>query len=153
METRINNNMEAANPDQMIGFYINNDEYGVDIHKVKEVIKIRSITKFPKAPEFVKGVINLRGDIIPVIDLRGKFGLGQSAYNDATRVIVAEVEERSIGTVVDSVSHVIKIARDQIGPPPEMAGGISGEFLRGIGKMDENLIVLLNIDKILTVDE
>ncbi len=153
METRINDGMTDDKLDQLISFSVGDEDFGVDIQKVKEVIKIRNITKLPKAPVFVKGVINLRGDIIPVLDLREKFGLEQAEYGDSTRVIVAEVEGRSVGMVGDSVSHVIRISHDQIEPPPEMAGGISAEYLRGVGKVDEKLIVLLNIDKILSTNE
>ena len=129
METRISDGSSAETLDQLIRFAVDKEEYGVDIQKVKEVIKIKDITKLPKAPVFVKGVINLRGDIIPVIDLREKFGIEEKEYGDSTRIIVAEVDNRSIGMVVDSVSHVIRIAQDQIEPPPEMAGGLSREFL------------------------
>jgi len=97
--------------DQLISFSMGNEDYGVDIQTVKEVIRFKAITRLPKAPDFVKGVINLRGDIIPIIDLRERFGMEQKEYTDMTRVIVVEVDGRSIGTVVDSVSHVIRIAR------------------------------------------
>ncbi|HEB30967.1 MAG TPA: chemotaxis protein CheW [Spirochaetes bacterium] len=139
--------------DQMISFNIGEEDYGVNIQTVKEVIRKREITRLPKAPAFVKGVINLRGDIIPIIDLRERFGMEQRESTDMTRVIVAEVDGRPIGMVVDSVSHVIRIAQDQIEPPPEMVGGISEEYLKGVGKVGEQLIVLLNIDRILSATE
>ncbi len=139
--------------DQMISFNIGEEDYGVNIQTVKEVIRKREITRLPKAPAFVKGVINLRGDIIPIIDLRERFGMEQRESTDMTRVIVAEVDGRPIGMVVDSVSHVIRIAQDQIEPPPEMVGGISEEYLKGVGKVGEQLIVLLNIDRIMSATE
>ena len=139
--------------DQMISFNIGEEDYGVNIQTVKEVIRKREITRLPKTPAFVKGVINLRGDIIPIIDLRERFGMEQRESTDMTRVIVAEVDGRPIGMVVDSVSHVIRIAQDQIEPPPEMVGGISEEYLKGVGKVGEQLIVLLNIDRILSATE
>ena len=130
-----------------------NEDYGVDIQTVKEVIRFKAITRLPKAPDFVKGVINLRGDIIPIIDLRERFGMEQKEYTDMTRVIVVEVDGRSIGTVVDSVSHVIRIEEGEIEPPPPCVGKISEEYIRGVGKVDEKLVVLLNIDRILTAEE
>ena len=139
--------------DQLISFSMGNEDYGVDIQTVKEVIRFREITSLPKAPVFVKGVINLRGDIIPIIDLRERFGMEQKEYTDMTRVIVVEVDGRSIGTVVDSVSHVIRIEEGEIEPPPPCVGKISEEYIRGVGKVDEKLVVLLNIDRILTAEE
>ncbi len=139
--------------EQVISFRVGEEEFGVEILRVKEVIRIKEITQLPKTPSFVKGVINLRGDIIPIIDLREKFGLEQVDYTGMTRVIVVEVEGKSIGMVVDSVSQVLRLPTDQIDPPPELAGGVSEEFLRGVGKLEERLIILLDINKILTSEE
>jgi purine-binding chemotaxis protein CheW len=139
--------------DQLISFSIGDEDFGVDIQTVKEVIKYREITSLPKAPAFVKGIINLRGDVIPIIDLRERFGMEQKEYSNMTRIIVVEVDGRSIGTVVDSVSHVIRIESEQIEPPPPCVGKISADYIRGIGKVGEKLIVLLRIDKILTAEE
>jgi purine-binding chemotaxis protein CheW len=139
--------------DQIISFKVGDEEYGLEILSVKEVIRIREITKLPKAPDFVRGVINLRGDVIPIIDLRAKFGLPVRQYSDMTRVIVVEVDDKLMGMVVDGVSHVIRIRDDQIVPPPTLVGGISADYIRGVGKLEEQLIVLLNIGKILTSEE
>jgi purine-binding chemotaxis protein CheW len=139
--------------EQIISFNVGKEEYGVEIQTVKEVIRLREITRLPKAPTFVKGVINLRGDVIPIIDLREKFSLEEEDYTEKTRVIVVEVEGKSIGMVVDSVSHVARLAEDQIEPPPSLVGGLSGEYIRGVGKLGERLIVLLNIDRILSTEE
>lgn len=138
---------------QLISFMVGKEEYGLEILTVKEVIRIREITRIPKAPVFVKGIINLRGDVIPIIDLREKFGLEIQEYTTMTRVIIVEVDGKSIGMVVDSVSQVIRIAQSEVEPPPPLIGGISAEYLRGVGKIGEKLIIMLNIDKILTVDE
>ncbi len=139
--------------DQMISFAIGDEDYGVDIQTVKEVIRHREITRLPKAPVFVKGLINLRGDVIHIMDLRERFNMEQQEYTNMTRVIVVEVDERSVGMVVDSVSHVIRVGQGQIEPPPPCVGKISEEYIRGVGKVDEKLIVLLNIDHILTSEE
>ncbi len=146
---------KAANDklDQLISFAIGDEDYGVDIQTVKEVIRHREITRLPKAPAFVKGVINLRGDVIPIMDLRERFNMEQQEYTSMTRVIVVEVDGRSIGMVVDSVSHVIRIDESQIVPPPPCVGKISEEYIRGVGKVGEKLIVLLHITKILTAEE
>ncbi len=141
------------NLDQLISFAMGDENYGVDIQTVKEVIRHREITRLPKAPVFVKGVINLRGDVIPIIDLRERFGMEQQEYTNMTRVIVVEVEGRSVGMVVDSVSHVIRIEEEQIVPPPPCVGKASEEYIRGVGKVDEKLIVLLHITRILTTEE
>ena len=151
MEKQSKNTSEAL--EQIITFNVGKEDYGIEIQMVKEVIRQREITRLPKAPAFVKGVINLRGDVIPVIDLREKFGLEEEEYTDKTRVIVVEVDRKSIGMIVDSVSHVVRLARDQIEPPPPLVGGVSGEFIRGVGKLGERLIVLLNINRILTIEE
>jgi len=138
---------------QLISFMVGEEEFGLEILKIKEVIRIQQITKLPKAPSFVKGVINLRGDVIPVIDLREKFGLEGKDYGSMTRVIVVEVGGKSIGMVVDSVSQVIRVPIDQIEPAPPMVGGLAAEYLEGVAKMEDRLIILVRIDKILSMDE
>ena len=155
METRTQMKKNAAEDyqDQIISFRVGDEEYGLEILSVREVIRIKEITRLPKAPDFVSGVINLRGDVIPIIDLRKKFGLSFKQYSEMTRVIVVEVDDKLMGMVVDSVSHVIRIGQDQIVPPPTLVGGITADYIRGVGKIDERLIVLLNIGKILTSEE
>ena len=153
METKEEFQKSGEELNQLISFSIGEENYGVDIQKVKEVIRNREITRLPKTPSFIMGVINLRGDVIPILDLRDRFCLEHREYNEMTRVIVVEVDDRSIGMVVDSVSHVLRIEQAEIEPPPPIAGGISQEYLHGVGKIGEKLIVLLNIDKILTVEE
>ncbi|MGA2975269.1 MAG: chemotaxis protein CheW [Spirochaetia bacterium] len=138
---------------QFISFSVGEEEYGLELLRVKEVIRIREITWLPKAPSFVKGIINLRGDVIPIIDLRDKFGLEAKEATAMTRVIVVEVEGRLMGMVVDSASQVVRIPADQIDPPPPVLGGVSQEFITGVGKLEDKLIILLNIDAILTVEE
>jgi purine-binding chemotaxis protein CheW len=138
---------------QMISFNVGEQEYGVDIHSVKEVIRQGEITPLPRAPSFLKGVINLRGDVIPIIDLRERFALEAGSYSEASRVIVVEIGEKSVGMVVDSVSHVIRVPEDHIEAAPTWLGGTSGEYVRGVARVEKRLVVLLNIDAILTTDE
>ncbi len=138
---------------QLISFLVGDEEYGLEILRVKEVIRICAITRLPRAPSFVKGIINLRGDVIPIIDLRDKFGLEHQDYTSTTRVIVVDVDDRLVGMVVDAANQVVRIGTDRIEPPPPIAGGLSAEFIRGVGKLDERLIILLDIDRILSTAE
>jgi purine-binding chemotaxis protein CheW len=138
---------------QLISFLVGEEEYGLEILRVKEVIRLREITRLPRAPSFVKGIINLRGDVIPIIDLRDKFGLEHQEYTSMTRVIVVDVDGRLVGMVVDAASQVVRIPADQIEPPPPIVGGLSAEYIKGVGKLDERLIILLNIDRILSTQE
>ena len=138
---------------QFISFSVGQEEYGLELLRVKEVIRLREITWLPKAPSFVKGIINLRGDVIPIIDLRDKFGMETREETAQTRVIVVEVEGRLMGMVVDSASQVVRIPADQIDPPPPVLGGFSQQFITGVGKTEDKLVILLNTDAILTVDE
>ena len=137
---------------QFISFSVGEEEYGLELLRVREVIRVRQITRLPKAPSFVKGMINLRGDVIPIIDLRDKFGLEAKEATATTRVIVVEVEAKLMGMVVDSASQVVRISPDQIDPPPVL-GGFSQEFITGVGKLDDRLIVLLNIDAVVSAEE
>jgi purine-binding chemotaxis protein CheW len=138
---------------QFISFTVGAEDYGLELLRVKEVIRMRDITWLPKAPSFVKGIINLRGDVIPIIDLRDKFGLAAQDYTAMTRVIVVEMDGCLVGMVVDSASQVVRIPVDQIDPPPPVLGGFSQEFITGVGKMGEQLVILLNVDRILSHEE
>jgi purine-binding chemotaxis protein CheW len=138
---------------QLISFEVGEEEYGLEILGVKEVIRIREITRLPRAPSFVKGIINLRGDVIPIIDLRDRFGLEHQEYTAMTRVIVVDVEGRLVGMVVDAASQVMRIPADQIEQPPPIVGGLSAEYIKGIGKLDDRLVILLDIDRILSNEE
>ena len=138
---------------QMINFTVGGDEYAVEIQKVREVINFREITQLPKAPSFVKGIINLRGELIPVFDLREKFGLAHEAYSPLTSVVIVEIGRKAVGVVVDSVRHVIRVAPGELAPSPPFVGGLSGRFVSGVAKLGERLIVVLDMDKILTTDE
>ncbi len=138
---------------QFISFAVGDEEYGLELLRVKEVIRLREITWLPKAPVFVKGIINLRGDVIPIISLREKFGLPETESTAATRVIVVEADGRLIGMVVDSASQVVRIPTDQIEPPPPMLGGSMQDLITAVGKLDDKLIILLDVDAVLTADQ
>ena len=138
---------------QMINFTVGGDEYAVEIQKVREVITFREITQLPKAPSFVKGIINLRGEVIPVIDLREKFGLAHEGYSALTNVVIVEIGRKAVGVVVDNVRHVIRVAPSDLAPSPPFIGGLSGSYVVGVAKLGERLIVVLDMDRILTADE
>ena len=138
---------------QFISFSVGDEDYGLELLRVKEVIRVRQITWLPKAPSFVKGIINLRGDVIPLIDLRERFGLEYVDQTTQTRVVVVEVEGRLMGMIVDSASQVVRIPADQIDPPPPVLGGLAREFITGVGKFEDKLVILLDVDAILTAGE
>jgi len=138
---------------QLISFEVGEEEYGLEILRVKEVIRIRQITRLPGTPPFVRGIINLRGDVIPIIDLRSKLGLAEQEYTGSTRVIVVAMEGRLLGMVVDAVSQVVRLPADQVEPPPPIAGGLSARFIKGVGKLEERMIILLDIDRLLSAQE
>jgi purine-binding chemotaxis protein CheW len=133
-------------------FKLGDEEYGVQILKVREIIGLMDITKVPQMPEYVKGVINLRGKVIPVIDLRSKFGLPSVEYTEQTCIIVIDVGGM-VGTIVDSVQEVADIAGDQIEPPPPLGNDVNNEFILGLAKAKENVKILLDIDRVLDVQQ
>lgn len=138
---------------QVVSFNLHKEEYAVEITKVKEIILLEGVTKVPQMPEFIEGIINLRGIVIPVIDLRKRFGLPCPEPDDHTRIVVTRMEDRIVGLIVNSVSQVMKIPQANIQPPPDTIAGLAGEYLTGVGKVDDRLIILLDIEKIMSADE
>ena len=138
-------------------FNLAEEQYGVEILKVKEIIGLMEITKVPRIPEFVRGVINLRGKVIPIIDLRNKFGMEEAADTEQTCVIVVEVSLQDtfimMGIVVDSVSEVLDIDEGHIEDPPAFGSTVSTNFIRGMAKIKEGIKILLNIEEVLTSEE
>jgi purine-binding chemotaxis protein CheW len=138
-------------------FYLENEEYGIPIKKVKEIIGMLNITNIPKMPNYVKGVINLRGKIIPVMDLRLKFGMEVKEYNQRTCIVVVELfrdsDKKHIGIIVDKVSEVSNIVENEIENAPQYNSSMDSEFLLGIGKVKGRIILMLNIDKVLSLEE
>ncbi len=137
---------------QLVGFKIGEEEFAVDILRVQEIIKMIMMTKVPNTPEYVKGVINLRGRIIPVIDLRKRLGLKEKEADQNSRIIVVEIEENTIGFIVDEVSEVLRIPQSIIEPPPSMVGDVNANFITAVAKLENRLLILLDLEKIL-VDE
>jgi purine-binding chemotaxis protein CheW len=133
-------------------FMLAGEEYGLEILKVREIIGLMDITKVPQTPDFVEGVINLRGKVIPVIDLRAKFGLDRTEYDEETCVIVVDVG-MLMGIIVDTVQEVHDIVAEDIEPPPRLGGAVDTSFILGMGKVNDSVKILLDIDKVLTSDE
>ena len=138
---------------QFVEFKLGEEEYGVDILQVKTIERMMDITRVPKAPQFVEGVINLRGEIVPVIDLKKRFDLPISQETDNTRIIIVNVDDITVGMIVDSANEVIQLPQDAIEPAPSIVGGIDSDFLEGVGKMDGKLLIILDLSKILKSNE
>ncbi len=135
--------------DEFLSFALGDEQYGVDILKVQEIRGYDAVTKLPDAPEYIKGVINLRGTIVPVIDLRLKLRLKEARYDAFTVMIVLNVEDRVVGIVVDSVSDVIPLNQDQIRPTPEFGASVDTRFISGIGTIDDRMLILLDIETLI----
>lgn len=138
---------------QLVSFMIGNEEYAVDIFYVKEINRLSQITKVPNAPDFIEGVINLRGRIIPVIDLRIKMGLPKKGYDKDSRIIVIEDENILVGFLVDSVREVLRIPKLVIEEPPEIVTSSKTEFISSVGKLEDRLLILIDLKKILSKNE
>lgn len=138
-------------------FTLSSEAYGIGILKVKEIIGMMPITSVPRTPDFIKGVINLRGKVIPIVDLRLKFGMDAKPYNDRTCIIVVEIDTHEetilVGIVVDSVSEVLNIAEDQIEEAPEFGTKLNTDYIMGMAKSEDDVKILLNIDKVLSQEE
>lgn len=135
---------------QLVSFKIGEEEFGVDILKVQEINRMLDVTRVPNAPEFVDGVINLRGKVIPIINLRRRFGMERIDRNKNTRIVVVELSGKVVGFVVDAVHEVLRIPRNVTEPPPTLAGSVKAEYITAVGKLDDRLLILLDLEKILT---
>jgi purine-binding chemotaxis protein CheW len=138
---------------QLVVFQLGVELYGVEIACVHEIVRMQSITRVPRAPAFVEGVINLRGKVIPVIDLRHRFNLPAAAHTRASRIVVVEIGDQVVGLVVDGVSEVLRVNTALIEPPSPVVAGIDSEYLQGIARLPERLVVLLDLDRVLAREE
>jgi len=138
---------------QLVVFDLGSEHFGVDIGAVDGIIKMQEITRVPKAPRFVEGVTNLRGSILPVVDLRRRLNLDMIENTDETRIVVVNMEHAKIGMIVDAVSEVLTVQDDIIEPPPSMVATVDTTFITGIAKVDSRLVILLDLSKVLSLEE
>jgi purine-binding chemotaxis protein CheW len=138
---------------QLVSFNIGSEEFGVDILKVQEINRMVEITKVPQAPHYVEGVINLRGKVIPIVDLRKRFNLDIKAYDKNTRIVVVDIGGNIMGMVVDSVSEVLRLPSSTIEPAPEIATGVNSEYIRGVAKLDDRLLIFLDLSRVIDMGE
>lgn len=144
---------QSKNLRQFVSFVVAGEEFGVNILTVQEIIRPIDITRVPHAPDFVEGVINLRGRILPVIDLRKRFGFSGRSQDEDVRIIVLEMEHQVVGFVTDAVREVLRVEESTIEPAPELAVGIDAHYLRGVAKLDDRLLILLDLESMLSDDE
>ncbi len=139
---------------KVIVFKLGEEEYGVEVDKVRTIERMMAMTRVPKTPEFVKGVVNLRGVVTPVIDLRERFGLEKSEYTGNTRMIIVAANNLEVGMIVDSANDVLDVDDSTITDPPEIVGGIKAKYLRGVAKIgDDRLLIMLNLEEVLNKNE
>lgn len=143
---------EVVSSLQIVCFKIGNEEYGIDILQVQEILKVPKITKLPKSSTHIMGVIDLRGKVIPIIDLGKKFGIIADLSN-SSRTIVVDISGKKVGLAIDSVSHVVKVDLNEIEPPPPVVKGISGKYIIGIAKLKTGFVVILDINQIFSAED
>lgn len=144
---------DASQGKEFLAFKLGVEEYGIDILKVQEIRGYEAVTRIANAPDFIKGVINLRGIIIPVVDMRIKFNLGEPVYDQFTVVIILNINGRVVGMVVDAVSDVTSLTPDQIKPAPDMGTAFSSEYMIGLGTIDERMLILVDIQRLMSSPE
>jgi purine-binding chemotaxis protein CheW len=138
---------------QLVTFKLDGQKYAVDILKVQEINNMKEITSIPNAPTYLEGAINLRGKVIPVLNLRKKFGFEENANNGLCKIVIMDVRGVIMGLIVDAVSDVLRITRDVVEPPPPVSSNISSEFISSIAKLPEGLVILLDMDRLLDAEE
>ncbi len=148
MSEKKSHNIEGNELLQLVSFVLGNEEFGVDILFVQEIIRIIQVTKVPNSPDYVEGVINLRGRVIPIIDLRSRFGMEKKEPDKNTRIVVIEVDKKTLGFIVDAVKEVIRIPKEITEAPPEITTGVNSEYIKSVGKLDDRLLILIDLEKI-----
>lgn len=138
---------------QLVSFKVGTEEFGVDILKVQEINRMFKITKVPNAPDFVEGVVNLRGRIIPVIDLRKRLSIESKVHDNKTRIVVVDILGNIVGFIVDEVNEVLRISKDIIENPPELVSQVDSDFITSVAKLEDRIIILLDLDNLLKKDE
>lgn len=138
---------------KVIVFQLKEEEYAVSVDQVGSIERLQSITRVPQTADFVKGVINLRGVVTPIIDLRVRFGIEETDYTDSTRIIIVYLDQLEVGLIVDVANDVIDIPENAIEPPPEVVGTVDVDYIAGVAKLDKRLLILLDLQKVLTHEE
>lgn len=138
---------------QLVSFNIGDEEFGVDILKVREINRMMEVTRVPNSPEYVDGVINLRGKVLPIIDLRRRLRMPRKDHDKNTRIVVVELSGRVMGFVVDAVREVLRIPKSVTEPPPSMVGGVGGEFITAVGKLEDRLLILLDLEQVIATGD
>ncbi len=147
------NRADIEDSTNLVTFRLGNGEYAIDIMQAKEIIKMEKITLIPNAPEFVEGVINLRGNIIPIIDLKKRFNLEETEGDKNTGIIIVKIEDVDMGIIIDAISKVVSISNSDIQPPRPVLSGIGQKYIKGVGKLEDKLLVVLDLEKLFASDE
>jgi len=144
---------EGVSPSEYLTFTLASETYGIDILRVQEIRGYDNVTRIANTPEFIKGVINLRGVIVPIVDLRLKFHVGEATYHEFTVVIILNVLGKVVGIVVDGVSDVVALSAEQIKPAPEFGSGLDTRYLTGLGTINDEMLILVDIERLIASDE
>jgi purine-binding chemotaxis protein CheW len=143
----------SSNEIQLVVFKLGREEYGVSILQVQEIKRMTDITRVPHTPDYITGVINLRGSVLPVVDLKQRLDLPAQKHTDHTRIIIVKIDEIVVGMVVDAVSEVLAIDQENIESPDAVVGGVAANFISGVGKLDNRLLILLNLEMIIGIGQ
>lgn len=152
LEKNMQTDPSSQTEQEFLSFVLGEEQYALDIMAVKEIRGYEPVTKIANAPPFIKGVLNLRGDIVPIVDLRIKFNVGEATYDEFTIVIMLHVCNRIVGIVVDAVSDVIKLSSDDIKPPPEFGVAFDTKFLNGLAEVNDSMVIIVNIESLISSD-
>ena len=150
---RASSQHQVATSNEYLTFTLGDEEYGVDILKVQEIRGYEAVTKIANAPAFIKGVANLRGTIVPIVDMRIKFNLGEPVYDQFTVVIILNIAGRVVGMVVDSVSDVIALSAEQVRPAPDFSSSFDTRYITGLGTVDERMLILVDIERLMSAED
>ncbi|WP_026906140.1 chemotaxis protein CheW [Paucisalibacillus globulus] len=144
---------ETATEKKVIVFQLKDEEFAVSVQQIGSIERIQTITRVPNTAKFVKGVINLRGIVTPIIDLRSRLGIEETDYNESTRIIIVYLDDMEVGLIVDAANDVIDISTDIIEPAPEVIGVVNQDYIEGVAKLEKRLLILLDLRRILTTEE
>jgi purine-binding chemotaxis protein CheW len=138
---------------QFVGFRLGDEDYAIAITKIQEIILMKPITRLPQTPDYIEGLINLRGSVIPVVSLRKRFGMPARDLDEETRTIVVNVQDKTVGCIVDAVTRVMRINRDQIQPSPLGSAGVACQYVSGLARVDDRLLIILDVERLFQFDE